>query len=453
MRPFGSTALERWVPVPPRPMRQQLVRDTHEALGHVGRTKLVESLLTSWWWEGIREDCARCVRECPECAVDSAGRGMASTQPAMAQRPGGPFQGWSIDLAGPFPPDEDGNRWLAVAVDVFTKWVEAVPLQTKHAFVTASWFYTEVMARWGRPAFIRCDHGAEWEGEFRQQCRRMGIVVRQGAVGNSRANGQAERMIRSIKDVVRRFLTREKTAFWSDALPYCLMAARLTPAASHGFPPFTVVTGTTPVLPTQLPGLADAPDDPTPDSEEQFVEELFGLASRIREDTKERLEKRDRLTRAALRRRSMAGEYPTTMFHFRVGQLVLRRARHLGKLSPKAEGPYRVVAVKGLLGQRVAIAPEGAGSKRRRDMLEVHASQLAPYLGVYRDPDVILEDEEGEDGQGLDLEATPPRRGRRRLRAVSREPGSPGQARGAVTPSAGRGRDRSREGRGSSMGA
>ena len=50
VRPFGSTALERWVPVPPRPMRQQLVRDTHEALGHVGRTKLVESLLTSWWW-------------------------------------------------------------------------------------------------------------------------------------------------------------------------------------------------------------------------------------------------------------------------------------------------------------------------------------------------------------------------------------------------------------------
>ena len=59
-------------------------------------------------------------------------------------------------------------------------------------------------------------------------------------------------------------------------------------------------------------------------------------------------------------------------------------------------------------------------------MLEVHASQLAPYLGVYRDPDVILEDEEGEDGQGLDLEATPLRQGRRQLRAMSREPGSPG---------------------------
>lgn len=82
VRPFGSTALERWVPVPPRPMRKQLVRDTHEALGHVGRTKLAESLLTSWWWEGIREDCLRCVRECPECAVDSATRGMATTQPA-----------------------------------------------------------------------------------------------------------------------------------------------------------------------------------------------------------------------------------------------------------------------------------------------------------------------------------------------------------------------------------
>ena len=70
----------------------------------------------------------------------------------------------------------------------------------------------------------------------------------------------------------------------------------------------------------------------------------------------------------------------------------MRHARHLGKLSPKAEGPYRVVAVKGLLGQRVAITPEGGFSKRQRSMLEVHASQLTPYLGVYREPDVIVDE-------------------------------------------------------------
>jgi transposase InsO family protein len=169
-----------------------------------------------------------------------------------------------VDLAGPFPPDEEGNRWLAVAVDVYSKWVEAFPLKSKHAFVTASWLYNEILARWGKPEFLRCDHGAEWEAEFRRQCRQIGIVMNQGATGNSRANGQAERIIRSIKDVLRRFMTMERTAYWSDGLPYCLMALRHTPQASHRFPPFTVVTGTTPVLPTTLPDPdLVLPQDPT----------------------------------------------------------------------------------------------------------------------------------------------------------------------------------------------
>ena len=78
---------------------------------------------------------------------------------------------------------------MAVAVDVYSKWVEAYPLQTKHAFLAAGWFYNEVLARWGRPTFIRCDHGTEWQAEFRQQCQHIEITIRKGAVGNSRANG------------------------------------------------------------------------------------------------------------------------------------------------------------------------------------------------------------------------------------------------------------------------
>lgn len=131
------------------------------------------------------------------------------------------------------------------------------------------------------------------------------------------------------------------------------------------------------------------------------MEGLLDRAQRIREATTARLLKRDRLTRAAMRQRAMAGEYPATMFHFRVGQLVMRRSRHLGKLVPKADGPYRVVTVGGLLGQRVAITPVGPCPKRRRSMLEVHASQLAPYLGEYKEPDVVYGDELEEAGGEL----------------------------------------------------
>ena len=65
--------------------------------------------------------------------------------------------------------------YLFVAVDVFSKWVEVVPLRSKHAFRTAEAFFGEVVARWGKPASIRLDNGTEWEGEFRQLCQDLGI--------------------------------------------------------------------------------------------------------------------------------------------------------------------------------------------------------------------------------------------------------------------------------------
>jgi hypothetical protein len=286
IRPYGSTTLGRWVAVPPVPMRLAIARDTHESLGHVGRVKLAESLLSTWWWEKLREDAATVVRDCPVCARDRVDREVTQTPPEIAARPDGPFLGWSIDLAGPFPPDEEGNRWLAVGVDPFSKWVEAQPMRTKHAFSTAAWFYGEVVARWGKPEFVRADHGTEWEAEFRGLCRRMGITLRQGAVGNSRANGQAERVIQTLKAVIRRLLDMEPHSYWSDHVPYALMALRMAPAASHGFPPFTVVTGGVPLLPSTLPeDPLEVPEDPTPEGEEQFVEEVLRRVSRIREET------------------------------------------------------------------------------------------------------------------------------------------------------------------------
>jgi hypothetical protein len=77
-----------------------------------------------------------------------------------------PGRGWSIDLAGPFPKDADGNCYLAVAVDCMSKWVEAKPIPSKHAFRVAEWFYQDVLARWGKPDYIRTNNGAEWEGAF-----------------------------------------------------------------------------------------------------------------------------------------------------------------------------------------------------------------------------------------------------------------------------------------------
>jgi len=184
------------------------------------------------------------------------------------EKPPLPGRGWSIDLAGPFPRDAEGNCYLAVAVDCLSKWVEACPIPSKHAFRCAEWLYKDVLARWGKPDWIRTDNGMEWEAEFKVLLKEWGIQHIHTMVGNSKGNGQAERMIRTLKDVMRKELSVEPGSYWSDHLPGALIALRHSAAASHGYPPFTIVTGLLPVLPSDItsqPPPTLGPDDITPE--------------------------------------------------------------------------------------------------------------------------------------------------------------------------------------------
>ena len=122
--------------------------------------------------------------------------------PDSTERPPGPLEAWSIDLPGPIPADLDGYTYAAIAVDPFSKWVEIGALQSKRAFRVADWLHREIVARWGRPLMIRTDNGTEFAAEFHDLVSSLGIKVIKITPSNSRANGQAERMIRTFKSMI-----------------------------------------------------------------------------------------------------------------------------------------------------------------------------------------------------------------------------------------------------------
>jgi hypothetical protein len=65
--PATKTEDERWVEVPPLITRPRLLMDTHDSLGHCGRDKLYAAICMNFWWPGVHQDVAECVRTCPVC--------------------------------------------------------------------------------------------------------------------------------------------------------------------------------------------------------------------------------------------------------------------------------------------------------------------------------------------------------------------------------------------------
>ena len=72
----------------------------------------------------------------------------------------------------------DDFKHLLVAVDCFSKWVEVVPLRDKRAETVAQWLYRELIPRFGKPRWIRCDRGREFMGEFKNLCGELGVTIR-----------------------------------------------------------------------------------------------------------------------------------------------------------------------------------------------------------------------------------------------------------------------------------
>lgn len=67
-----------------------------------------------------------------------------------------------IDLMGPLIPSTKKHRYVIVAIDYFTKWVEVKPLQLKDWDLVAQFFFDKIMMVHGRPIEIHTDNASKF---------------------------------------------------------------------------------------------------------------------------------------------------------------------------------------------------------------------------------------------------------------------------------------------------
>ena len=132
--------------------------------------------------------------------------------------------------------------YLLIAMDPFSKWVEIHAMPSLHSWRAAEFLYDNLVARWGKPHYVRTDNGAEFAGSFAWLCKGLGIVHHHITVGNSKANGQVERTIRTLKDCIRHGLTKMPATFWTNHLAPALLLLCMTAGRMMGVMPYLLAT-------------------------------------------------------------------------------------------------------------------------------------------------------------------------------------------------------------------
>ena len=89
--------------------------------------------------------------------------------PLQQRLSGAPFERVAVDLMGPFEKTANGNLYIAVFQDYFTKWMIAEPLKDKTAMGVADLFYVKWVALFGCPQELHSDRGGEFKEEVVQR--------------------------------------------------------------------------------------------------------------------------------------------------------------------------------------------------------------------------------------------------------------------------------------------
>ena len=162
----SNTGLRSLIVVP-RKQRASIINDYHcgPGGGHFAFEKKNEKLKFRLYWPDMKRDIEIYCAKCQRCAARKAPSSTAKAK-LMSMGAGFPFERIAMDIVGPLPKTERGNRYLLVVVDYYTRWPEAYAIVLQDAHSIASKLVTEYFARYGAPYSIHSNQGANFESNL-----------------------------------------------------------------------------------------------------------------------------------------------------------------------------------------------------------------------------------------------------------------------------------------------
>ncbi|XP_058775915.1 uncharacterized protein LOC131650215 [Vicia villosa] len=107
-----------------------ILREIYEGINsqHLGGRSLArKALRAGYYWPTMQDDAKEYVKKCDKCQRFGDIHIVPPNELKSLSSPW-PFAWWGMDLLGPFVTGSNQNKYLIVAVDYFTKWIEAEPL-------------------------------------------------------------------------------------------------------------------------------------------------------------------------------------------------------------------------------------------------------------------------------------------------------------------------------------
>ena len=181
----------------------ELLFKIHAVLGHLGRQKLVEIIRRQFWHPGMDNVAREICKACDYCQKNKVNV-LNEKPPILKLQSSRPFELVAIDVMR-LPTSSSGYIGLLVAVDHFTKWMNAIPIKNKSASTISKALKYQILPNLVQvPQKILSDNGLEFRGkETEEVLEELGIEHVYSSPYHPQGNGAVERTNQTITSIIR----------------------------------------------------------------------------------------------------------------------------------------------------------------------------------------------------------------------------------------------------------
>lgn len=191
----------------PEKLKPEILQLCHCSLlsGHLGLKKTKFRITKQFYWYEIRDSIKIFIQSCDTCASNK--KTNRTPKAKLGSYPVGvPWERLGVDFLGPLPVTKQGNRYIMVCIDYFSKWAEAVAVPDQTARTTAK-VLLEMVSRFGCPVTLHSDQGRNFESNLISElCIFLQIKKTRSTPRNPKGNGLVERFNRTLIQMVRAYI-------------------------------------------------------------------------------------------------------------------------------------------------------------------------------------------------------------------------------------------------------
>uniref|UniRef100_A0A2N9GXD9 Integrase catalytic domain-containing protein n=1 Tax=Fagus sylvatica TaxID=28930 RepID=A0A2N9GXD9_FAGSY len=134
-----------------------------------------------------------------------------------------PFSAWGMDVIGAITPKaSNGHEFILVAIDYFTKWVEACSFKNVTQVAVTRFVKNNIICRYGMPEMLITDNASNLNNRMMDQlCQQFKIQHHNSAPYRPKMNGAVEAANKNVKKILSKMTETYKD--WHEHLPYAFV--------------------------------------------------------------------------------------------------------------------------------------------------------------------------------------------------------------------------------------